>query len=260
MKKLILFAGCAALFLNSCTSSSDDAASTPLTESDVLVMKIVESDAVGSPFITNYTYNGKKLTGSTDSDGYYEIYTYVGDLITSIKTYDSSDTLEQALTFTYNTNGKLVTYLLQDYGNNTGRRETYVYNSNGTVSSTILTGTPASQTTPRSSAVIQFSGVEVSQIARTNVSPSYTSLQTYTYDVKNNPFRNVIGLDKLAFIEDEAVGLFHNILTDNYTSSLGANDTYTTTYTYNDLNFPITASEIEGTDTSTIISTQYTYN
>lgn len=58
MKKLLCLFAFSAVFLTSCSSS--DNSSTPVTESDVLVTKTVETYAYdNSTVITNYTYNGK---------------------------------------------------------------------------------------------------------------------------------------------------------------------------------------------------------
>ena len=85
MKKLICFACFTALSLTSCSTGGD---SSPATESDVLLKKSVETYANdGSVITTNYTYNGKKMVKASDSDGYYETYTYTGDLLTQVKYY-----------------------------------------------------------------------------------------------------------------------------------------------------------------------------
>ena len=87
MKKLICFACLIALSLTSCSSSGD---SSSATESDVLLKKSVETYAIdGSTVTTNYTYTGMKLVMSVDSDGVRDEFTYTGDFITNIKTYDS---------------------------------------------------------------------------------------------------------------------------------------------------------------------------
>ena len=100
----------------------------------------------------------------------------------------------------------------------------------------------------------------VSQIETAVLSPSYTANRVYTYDTKNNPFKNITGGDKINFINIEAIGVSRNILTDTYTSTFTNTELFTTTYTYNSLDFPLTESEIEGTDPSTVVTTQYTYN
>ena len=70
---------------------------------------------------------------------------------------------------------------------------------------------------------------------------------------------NITGFDKIAFVDSEAIGLHHNIVTDT-SNDFSGNTVTTTTYTYNSLNFPLTDSEIEGTDATSVISTVYTYN
>ncbi|WP_333599975.1 hypothetical protein [Flavobacterium sp.] len=264
MKKLFCLLGFSALLLTSC-SSSDSSSSSTMTESDVLVQKTVEHYALdGSTVTTNYTYNGKKLVKSTDSDGYHDDYTYTGDLITKMETIDDSNgAMMQQQTFTYNSNNQLVTYVVKDFDSGDGNRETYVYNSDGTVSITTYSGDTTTQTTLLSTGTIYFTGGLVSQVilAVTDES-SYNSSRTYTYDTKNSPFKNVTGMNKISFIGGESGDVGHNVLTDHYTSSLSSslNVDVTTTYTYNSLNFPTTDSEIMGTDATSIITTQYTYN
>ena len=260
MKKLFCLFGLSALLLTSC--SSGDSASTS-TESDVLVKKTVETYALdGSTVTTNYTYNGKKLVKSTDSDGYHDDYTYTGDLITKIATIDDSDgTLIQEQIFTYNVSSQLATYVIKDYDSDEGNRETYVYNSNGTVSITTYVGNTTTQTVALSTGTVHFTGGLVTQVDLdvNDVAP-YTSTQTYTYDTKNGPFKNVTGMDKFSFIGGESGDVVHNVLTDHYTSTLSSDVDTITTYTYNSMNFPISDSEIEGTDATSVIATQYTYN
>ena len=258
MKKLICFACLIALSLTSCSSSGD---SSSATESDVLLKKSVETYAIdGSTVTTNYTYTGMKLVMSVDSDGVRDEFTYTGDFITNIKTYDS-DVLIQEQLFTYNGSGQLVTYLLKDYDGGEGHKDSYVYNSNGTVSLITYKGDTTSQTDLLNTGTVYFTNGDVTRVDL-NVTDvvSYTSSQIDTYDTKNNPFKNVTGMDKLSFIGGEIGGLTHNVLTDHYTSSLSSDVTTTTTYTYNSLNFPLTDSEIQGSDATTVISTVYTYN
>jgi hypothetical protein len=258
MKKLLCLFAFSAVFLTSCSSS--DNSSTPVTESDVLVTKTVETYANdNSTITTNYTYNGKKIVSSSDSDGFYENYTYTGDLITNVKVYDDTDTLILEEFLTYNASGQLVNYLSKDFENNTGRKEVFVHNNNNTVSYSVYKGNNSTQTTLYETGTIYLTNGEVSQIETAVLSPSYTANRVYTYDTKNNPFKNITGGDKINFINIEAIGVSRNILTDTYTSSFPTSEMFTTTYTYNSLNFPLTESEIEGTDPSTVVTTQYTY-
>lgn len=255
MKKLFCLFGFSALLLTSCSSSDSSSSS----DSDVLVTKSVETDNLsGTTLTTNYTYNGKKLVKETDSDGYYQTYTYTGDLITKITYLSDADEIEETETFTYNADSKLIRYVRAEVFIDQGVREEFVYNSDGTISTTTYSGTATSQTDLLNTSVIHFSGGEVSMTELFDGS-TLVSTHTYTYDTKNTPFKNVIGFDKIAVIEAESIGLNHNILVDDYTESSN-NFIYTNTYTYNSSNYPLTWSEIEGTDTTSIISTVYTYN
>lgn len=256
MKKLICSACFIALSLTSCSSGGDSSTSS---ESDVLVTKTAETYANdGSVITTNYTYNGKKMVKATDSDGYYETYTYTGDLLTRVNYLSDLDELEETETFTYNANNKLVSYVRAELFDDSGVKETFVYNSNGTISTTTYSGDATSQTNVLNTSLINFSGGEVS-VTQLFSGSTLVSTHTYTYDTKNSPFQNVTGYDKIAVLEVESVGLNHNILTDSY-NEFGNNYITTSVYTYNSLNFPLTNAETEGTDATSTITTQYTYN
>jgi len=259
MKKLLCLFAFSAVFLTSCSSS--DSSSTSVTESDVLVTKTVEHYTNdNSTVTTNFTYNGKKIVSAAYSDGITETYTYTGELISGIKQYDDTNTLIVEETFTYNGSGQLVTYLLRDYDSNHGRKEVFVHNSNNTVSYSVFTGDNDTQPNATETGTIHFTNGEVTQIDNTVNSPSITGTRIYTYDSKNNPFKNITGVEKINFVNEEAIGVSHNILTDHYTSTFPTDETNTTTYTYNNLNFPLLESEFDGSNTAPSVTTQYTYN
>ncbi len=261
MKKTIRIVSCICLLvLNSCSSS--DSSSTPTSESDVLVTKIIEHFANdGTTLTTDYTYNGKKVVSTLDSDGYHESFTYTGDLITSIRWYDDTDTLITLETFTYNSSNQMTLYVLNDYSTDQGRKEVFVHNSNNTVSYTVYNGDNSTQTNLLATGTFFVTNGEVTKIETTIPAPfSSTSTTIYTYDTKNNPFKNTTGYDKMNYVNEEAIGVTRNILTDHFTNSSGSDNLYTTTFSYNGLNFPITATEIEGTDPTTEITTEFYYN
>lgn len=256
MKKLALACGAFLLMLSSCSSSSDSSSSS--TNDDVLVSKTVETYALdGTVITTDYTYSGKKMVQETDDDGTHTEYTYAGNLITKIEYYDDTDTLEQTELFTYNGSSQLASYTRLEHFDDLGYKDTYVYNSNGTVSSTSNSGDLSSQDDLVGTAIIHFEDNEVSLVEEFSDVGTQTGTRTYTYDTKKNPFKNVIGFDKLTFVENEAIGIHHNIVSDNHTE-FGILTTYTTTYTYNTENFPLTQLE-SGADPSDDITTEYTY-
>lgn len=257
MKKLVCLFAFSTLVLNSCSTGSS---SSTTADTDVLVTKTVETYANdGSVVTTNYTYSGKKIVSTVDSDGNYENYTYTGNLLTKVDSYDSGDILQQRETLSYDSSDRLNTYIALDYINTTGHKETYVYNSDGTISTAASSGNLTTQTNSVSTGVVHFTNGEVTSFDNIETLGGTTSTTTYTYDTKNHPFKNITGYDKISFIDSDAAGITHNVLTQSYTSG---SQTYvtTTTYTYNALNFPMTGSEIEGTDATTVIATTYTYN
>jgi hypothetical protein len=253
MKKLICLFGFSSLFLASCSSDSSSSGSD-----DVLVTKSVENDVLGGGSLTTtYAYNGKKIVSETDSDGALTTFTYTGDLITQVKYYESDHTLYETETFTYNSSNKLIGYVRAEIVDDLGYRQAYVYNSDGTVSFASYSGDATSQDADETTGTIHLSGGEVTMIV--SGSGTNTVTHTYTYDTKNTPFMNVTGFDKIAFVDSEAVGTHHNILTDHYVD-ISDNYTYNSTYTYNSQDYPLTWVEMEGTDSTSAITTTYTYN
>lgn len=246
MKKIIGLFAFVALLLTSC-SSSDSAATS---ESDVLVKRTIRTYSGGGSVTTvDHTYSGKKAVKSTNSNGNYELYTYTGDLITQVKNYNASDVHVETETFTYDSDKKLESYVRVNVVGNTGIKQTYVYNTNGTVSTTTYSGNATSQTTQTETGTIVISGGEV--VVQTS---SGGAMHTYTYDTKNNPFKNITGFDKIMVIGGVATGgVQHNILTDND----DAGYVYNFAYTYNAANFPTSATKSEGG--SSIYTTEYIY-
>lgn len=249
MKKILYLWVLATALLTSC--SSGDSAS--VTADDILVTKSIRTRASdGSVLTTYHTYDGKKAVKSENSNGNYETYTYTGDLLTQVKNYNAADALIGTETFTYNSNNQLVAYVRVDVIGNTGTKETYVYNPDGTVATTSYSGNGVSQTTPSGTGIIVISGGEV---VMSQTSTGY--MYMYTYDTKNNPFKNITGFDKLVVIGGQiSGGIQHNIVTNDN----GAGTVFNSVYTYNALNFPLTATKTEGTTASSTITTQYFYN
>lgn len=136
------------------------------------------------------TYNGNKLVSVITSSRWKSIFTYTGDLITKIEDYDTNKLFS---TTTYNyTNGKLASRLivnietLHPYSYTTY----YVHNTDGTVSYSSING----------NGKLTFkNGNLVSNIG------DYAHI-TYEYDTKNNPFKNILGIDILVFDEDDNLG------------------------------------------------------
>lgn len=237
MKNFTLAFSTLFLILTSCSSDS----SSSSTSSELLLKKeIVTDPSDGSSYTMTYTYNGTNLVKISydDDDSYDKIY-YTGDLITKIEFFDDADFLEEKVTYTYNSDNKLSSYVSVDYLNDNGEREVYTYNSDGTVSGVSYYGDSVTQTTLGTSRTITLSNGEVISEVSTSGSGSST---TYTYDTKNHPYKNIKGFDKIGgFSDSDNIGVTHNLLTRVQTNGSFTN-TENYSYTYNSDNYPLTMS------------------
>lgn len=232
MKKIIV--ACLALFLVVSCSSTD----SPSASQDVLVKRTVSTDEDGLEETLQYFYNGNKISRIEGPDGFKVQFTYVGDLITAIR-YFAGTTEFQTETYTYNSQGQMIKYvllsLLQDYG----AKEEFTYNADGTIEYTRALGDLVSQTESPSSGKLFFTNGEITKVE--NYEFGATSVVNYTYDTKNNPFKNITGISKISFADQVVGGFNHNVLTEEHPTFPSSN--LTTAYQYNSNDYPISAVE-----------------
>ncbi len=240
MKKLFFFLSVSALILTSC--SSDDDNNSPVAP--VLLQKTIETAANGSIITSIATYNGTKISKIT-AEGFVINFTYTGDLITKAESFFAGQ-LVQKETYSYNSTGNLVEYVNVESFFGDGIRETYVHNANGTISVTHYSGDELTQNDLEGTGTITFTNGEVSTMVST-----FGDNISYTYDDKNNPFKNVTGYSKISFVDGTANGIMHNVLTESWNGGNLVN-----TYTYTASGYPLTAQTVEMGQTST---TQFFY-
>ncbi len=251
MKRLLLLLIVPFILFQSCSSSDSD----PVLPSTVLVKKIIQTTPQGV-FASNYSYDGYKIIKSefTAPDFISEtIYTYTGDLITESVSYTNTTLIARRF-YTYDTN-RLQSSLVLNYADGIGSRVTYTDNLNGTVTSTVYSGDLLQQDILESTNTITFSNGEAISL----VQDSGTSIKTNTfaYDDKNYPFKNVVGFDKIAYA---GAGPFvnpinHNIVQRTNTETGGPLYTTTLNFTYNAAGFPLT--QIAGPNTDTVVRYYY---
>ncbi|MBF4473447.1 hypothetical protein [Flavobacterium sp. HJJ] len=246
MKKILcLFSALTLVLISSCSSDDNNSEST----NSVLLKKTIATDSDGEKVTTNFTYTGNKIVSVIDDTGFLNLYyTYTGDLITKVDSKSADGTVEETHIYTYNGDGKLVTFIRVEHEDDHGYKETYTYNTDGTISVKSYSGDSTSQTIVSGTSTIKFLNGEISEIISTN-SPSHK----YTYDTKNNPAKNVLGIDKIAFTDGEASdGIIHNMLTDSVGNNLWEN----TTFTYNENGYPTKGID-KGSDSPA--TTEYFY-
>jgi len=226
----------------------------PIDES-VFLKQTIDVYADGNVITTDYSYDGNRLVSIINNDPLdpADLYfTYTGSLITKLERILEDGTVEQTETFEYNENNLLSDYKLvvPDDLEGYGFRYTYDYNSGGTVTGTKYIGNATSQEDLSLTETISFTDGEVTSIV-TSTGSSYT----YTYDAKNNPLRNVVGLSKLVFAGGEGESSIHNLTREVVVNGSETN-TYNYTYLYLPNNYPTQSTQNEGAGEYT---TQYLY-
>lgn len=154
-------------------------------------------DKVGKD--TYFTYNGNKIVSDIYDGKSKNIYTYTGDLITKVESYDY-DKLTYTMDYTY-TNGKLTSIKEQEpsYPSVTTN---FIHNTDGTISYS-SNGNGKGKLTFKDGNQIE------------NASEGDNGTETYEYDNKNNPFKNVLGVSALLFNYKER-GAHLNAAKNNY--------------------------------------------
>ena len=171
MKKL-LFSALVGAMIISCSRDNDNTnpttPQTPATnETGILPTKLTSSKTGKADEVSTFSYNGNKLVKAT-YDNKDEIYTYTGDLITSINNPNGG-----SYVFNYDSNGNLISEKGESYsGTIKVLEENITYTVNG---STV--------TAQKISKNYDYTDGTLSSIS--------TSTITYTLDAKKRPIKRV---------------------------------------------------------------------
>lgn len=254
MKKITLLISLISIILTSC---SEDENTTANNATYVLPIKDIYTNSSGQVYTTNHTYNGNKIVAS-DNGIIKFVYTYTNDLITKKEVRDSNTNyLFSYISFTYDNSQRLIQNLSIDQPLNTGVKVLYEYNTDGTVFENVYLGTATSQTNfEESSKYFLGSNGEIIKV-ETYTSAGMTTYN-YSYDNKNNPFKNVLNLNKLRPFSNN----FYNQISSTTTNPSNVIiNTSTSSYTYNSDNFPVfvVATSVSNTGSTSTTSTQYFY-
>jgi hypothetical protein len=220
MRKLfVLLLSIVSLLSVSCSKDDDTVTNPQNPESFILPKKIVEDNGRGSISTTILTYNGNKILQYTEDDQ-KTIYTYTGDLITKIESYDGATLTYQSI-YSY-LNNKLATETNTETSINstTGvttvykNKTVYTYNTDGTVlvENYKIDNTTGLETKNNRSSVNTYANGNLVKTVSTSTNIStYTdgngnlvtdtyvnkTTETFEYDTKNGLAKNVLGFDKL---------------------------------------------------------------
>ena len=214
MKKL-LFSALVGAMIISCSRDNDNTnPTTPQTpaisQTVILPTKLTSSKTGKADEVSTLIYNGNKLIKAT-YDNKDEIYTYTGDLITSINNPDGSSHV-----FNYDSNGNLISEKGESYNGSIKFNEnniTYTVNGSTVTAQKIsknyddITGTLSSISTSTITYTLDakkrpIKSVEISEerdsignlIEKTN-----NNTTTYQYANHHSLIENIVGFDKLTY-------------------------------------------------------------
>lgn len=257
MKKTVVIL--ISIILFSCSNDDSGTSEPQLNTEGSLLKKAITS--VGGTVIedADYVCNGNKLAQIKRSTTNYTNYTYTGNLITKAEIY-VNNSLSSTGTFTYNSD-QLIQSLLLSNTANMGYKSVYTYNPDGTISLTKYEGDLISQNTVTENFKIFFTNGMVSKREKYQVINGNMETLTYeyTYDTKNNMYNSILGLNKLTFYDNEsALGSSNNVTSTTVTATNTSNvAVYTTQYTYNSYNYPITKTDIYPDGSTAAVSQLY---
>jgi hypothetical protein len=255
MKKIVLLLSIITLGFTSCSKNEDEpATAAPVNPtSDVVLLKKITY--TGTTDVDIYEYNGSKISKITMYNT-YETFTYTGNLITHYNTYNSgNNALTNTNDFQYDANERLISWI--KISGTYGTKETYTYGSDGNIAYNYYTGNATAQNNLSVTGTIQFSNGNIVTKSSTAVGTTNVNNRTFTYDIKNSPFKNIIGYDKLSInsITGIIFGSLHNVLIDNTPGTIPVRTE--NTYTYGSNDYPLTREKV--TNGSISFDCQYIY-
>lgn len=256
MKKLILTLSAICMALTSCTN--DENQTETVTNQIPLVTTWTQTEQNGNVYVAKYSYNGTKLDKITYSvDSSYSKYTYSGDLITKIEHIKSDNTVTATSDLEYDNSNRLIKEItIEDrYGETITFTSIYTHN--------VVDNTITEQYEDKTSAHNEVNAVEkVYHIKDHEISKTVYPLNNYTtefsYKTDNNPFKNIVGFDKIYF--SFYFGEKGNL--KNLESKISHDTTYKYEYkSFNDKDYPTeiteTYTKVGTKNTSTQITIEY---
>jgi hypothetical protein len=237
MKKLFYLLSITFLILQSCSSDNQDNSSN--SSDNILLKKIVVSGQS-----INFTYNGNKIIKIVYPQGSYSYYliTYTGDQITRTEGFDNNNQPLNHDVFIYS-NNLLVQQKVYSDINTLEKTHNFTYNSNNTIT----------KTSNNSSIVYDLDNNGNITKCRNYFNNSLQSTYNYSYDNKNNPFKNVTGFNPLIFGPNLTLW---SMSTNNVINQTGS-ASFSNNHQYNSQLYPIS---VITTSSGQITQANYYYN
>ena len=230
------------LLLQGCSSDSGSDNSNSI----ILCKTIKYNETTSTNVISHrdeFTYDGNKLiqTNAFRNDvlNRKSLFFYTGDLITQVKTYNSSNQLIYLEVYTYNNSNQLIQSISYDQGI-LDVRETYSYNQNGTINKLTYYNYGQPQEILSENTTFSINNGNLVSINKIEYSLNQNNkLITFVYDDKNSPFRNLNPSVKFILMDSEFFNSNNAInRTETNSDPIYSNRIDNYQYLYNSDNYP----------------------
>jgi hypothetical protein len=268
MKKIFYLLSITFIILQSCSTDSASDSNTP-DDSVVLIKSIIRSHdpntsnwAGGNNQRYDFFYNGSKLDyidwSFIDENGTLIedkiIFTYNGNLISKVESFNNN-TLMMRETYTYNNSQQIMetNQFSRDEQTNSMYHQfksLFTYNPDGTVTELFHEGTENYPVQYYFRYTYTIADGEIRNVIEARPNGSIDNTKVFSYDNKNNPFKNVTGINLLMGAFNG--GRNYNVIQETVNSSAGSSNTITYTYSYNSDNYPVSISSSFGSQSQTI--------
>jgi len=268
MKNLLLLFSALTLVLTSCANDDNSSNNNNAAEGTSILPKTISyiypSIYLGTNSKSTLSYDGNKMLSSI-KDGSKTIFTYTGNVITKQQQFDVDskgvETKDIEVVYTYE-NGKLKTRVTREsftakYPNGEYIGKTvYTHTSNDIISYINYSINPDTQLETKSSeGTLNYK--EGNLVKDQFANGINVSTRIYEYDNKNNPLKNILGLDLLL---KETECSTNNIVKITRTDSgLPDSHVYLSSYIYNDKDYPTKQTSFAGDGKSIEYEIEYTY-
>lgn len=256
MKKITIFLSMCLLALVSCSGDDSQPAATG---NGTRLVKIVSNLPNEGQYISTFHYNGIFLSHVIHSTGLRNVYSYTGMLITRSDVYNSANVLVKAQSYEYDDQERVVLCKSLNLVNSTGYKVVLTYDADGNaVVVEKFTGDLVNQDTPFDNKISKyfFEGELTVRKEITNLNTSEVTNYDLAYDVKNFSFKNIPGYSKILLAGASNAQTTQNLVLETEIDEDSSARTYSHTYTYNAMNYPLTSvfkddssGEVWGMDT-----------
>ncbi len=230
-----------------------------------LIKKIVYDKGTANEYTETFNYEGNKLTSVDAGDGYKNIYTYDSDNNLIKDDFFEKNELIASVSLEYNSDDKVAMYIETFFeGSGLSDRQykhVLTYNNDGTITSKVYGNYNGTGFQLDFTEIITLDGKNILEVSHND---GYKI--AYTYDKKNNAFKNIHAIEVLNMLSENEFGSLiygntNNILSfiESGASSYNYIDTYE--YTYNENDYPKTCiySSKYGNQTEDIETIEYFY-